>query len=96
MAFADTAFPSSRAVGDVIEYSFLEPRFQPAYGLAHRADPSIHFRHDERANIAYLDGHVESHELGFTWSSGLYTPSAVDLNIGWPGDDDSNRGYGYR
>ncbi len=96
MAFADAAFPASRAIGGVIEYSFLEPRFQPAFGRAHRADPSIHFRHDGRANIAHLDGHVESRELGFSWSSGLYTPAAIDLGIGWPEGDDTNRGYGYR
>ena len=96
MAFADAAFPSARAIGRVIEYSFLEPRFQPAFGLAHRADPSIHFRHDNRANIAHLDGHVESRELSFSWSSGLYTPNAIDLHIGWPEGDDTNRGYGYR
>ena len=96
MAFADAAFPSSRSIGGVIEYSFLEPRFQPAFGLAHRADPSIHFRHNNRANIAHLDGHVESRQLGFSWSSGLYTPDAIDLKIGWPEGDDTNRGYGYR
>jgi prepilin-type N-terminal cleavage/methylation domain-containing protein/prepilin-type processing-associated H-X9-DG protein len=96
MAFADAAFPSGRASGNVIEYSFLEPRFQPAFGLTHRADPSIHFRHDHRANIAHLDGHVEARQLGFNWSSGLYTPEAITLNIGWPAGDDSNRGYGYR
>ncbi len=96
MAFADTAFLSSRSVGGVIEYSFLEPRYQPAFGLTHRADPSIHFRHDNRANIAHLDGHVETRELKFSWSSGLYQPEAVTLNLGWPAGEDSNRGYSYR
>ncbi len=96
MAFSDSAFPAARAIGEVIEYSFLEPRFQPSFGLAHRADPSVHFRHDGKANIAHLDGHVGPSEMGFSWSSGLYTPTAEAVGIGWPGETDSNRGYGYR
>lgn len=96
MAFADAAFPSDRAAAGLIEYSFLEPRFQPAFGKPHRADPSIHFCHSEQANIAHLDGHVSPATMTFSWSSGLYPATPESANVGWPGEHDTNRGFGYR
>lgn len=96
VAFADAAFPSARASAGVIEYSFVEPRFEPASGEGHRMDPSAHFRHAGRANLAYLDGHVGAEAMTFSWSSGLYRPGASSVGIGWPGTSDTNRGYGYR
>lgn len=96
VAFADAAFPSARAAAGVIEYSFAEPRFEPASGMGHRMDPSAHFRHTGRANLAYLDGHVGAEAMTFSWSSGLYRPGASSVAIGWAGTSDTNRGYGYR
>ncbi|GAB5496841.1 MAG: hypothetical protein Phyf2KO_19210 [Phycisphaerales bacterium] len=96
VAFADTAFPGNRAAGGLIEYSFVEPRFLPSYGLNYRADPSMHFRHRLRANISYLDGHVEPSRMTFTWQSGSYEQTVESAQIGWHGDEDTNTGYGYR
>ncbi len=53
---ADTAFLRP---GRLIEYGFVEP---PAAGV----DPSTHFRHDGRANVAWLDGHVSPQVMSFT------------------------------
>ncbi len=83
--FTDAAF----ADGLLIEYSFAEPRFHPQFGS--RADPSIHFRHnDKSANVAWCDGHVSSELLTFTWSSGYYQGDPARFNIGWFGVSDDN------
>lgn len=94
VVFTDAAFPDDRAPDRVIEYSFAEPRFHPQYGAddsGWRMDPSVHFRHSAgRAAVAWLDGHVDSQALSFSWSSGVYTPAAADLAIGWFGKSDTN------
>lgn len=84
--FADSAFVG----GVVIEYSFAEPRFFPTFGT--RADPSIHFRHNATANVAWCDGHVDRRTLTFSWTSGLYPGDPKDYNVGWFGEHDDN-GY---
>ncbi|MFN0011645.1 MAG: prepilin-type N-terminal cleavage/methylation domain-containing protein [Phycisphaerales bacterium] len=94
IAFADSAFASSAAPGGLIEYSFVEPRFWPD-NPAHRPDPSMHFRHTARANMAMLDGHVESQARTSTWSSGMYGTPAVGPATGWPGIADTNELFDY-
>ncbi len=94
IAFADSAFSSSAAPGGLIEYSFVEPRFWPD-NPANRPDPSMHFRHAGRANIAMLDGHVESRSRTFTWSSGMYGTPSTEANTGWPGLADTNELFDY-
>jgi prepilin-type processing-associated H-X9-DG protein len=83
--FTDSGFAAS----GLIEYSFAEPRFHPQFPTF-RADPSIHFRHRNHANIAWCDGHVDSHSRTFTWRSGLYRSDPERLNIGWFGQADDN------
>ena len=83
--FTDAAFVS----GQLIEYSFAEPRFHPQFGS--RADPSIHFRHDKRTSVAFGDSHVEQKLRTFTWSSGLYQGDPERFDIGWFGKSDDNR-----
>jgi len=90
LAFADSAFAAS----ELIEYSFVEPRKWPDRPRF-RPDPSIHFRHAERANIAWLDGHVSSRTMTFTASSGLYRVDPAELGIGWFGVHDDNRLFDY-
>jgi len=89
--FSDTAFAAS----GLIEYSFVEPRFQPLSPL-NRADPSIHFRHTGRANVGWCDGHVDSRSRTFTWKSGLYRADPKRLNIGWFGLSDDNTFFDLR
>lgn len=82
--FADTAF----ANGGLIEYSFAEPRRFPTYGT--RPDPSIHFRHDKRANVVWCDGHVDRQRRTFTYRSGFYLGDPERLDLGWFGQEDDN------
>lgn len=82
--FTDSAFVD----GSLIEYSFAEPRFHPFYGS--RADPSIHFRHARRANVAWCDGSVRREMRTHTWSSGIYIGNPDRFGIGWFGETDDN------
>ncbi len=86
--FADTAF----AANSLIDYSFVEPRFHPRYPL-YRTDPSTHFRHRGVANVGWVDGHVDSRRMTFTWKSGMYPADPKRYGIGWFGDSDDNRLY---
>jgi len=62
--FADCAYLNA-ARGRLIEYSFVtEPVFE-AWGAA-PSTPTIHFRHNGRANVAWCDGHVSSEPMGFS------------------------------
>jgi prepilin-type N-terminal cleavage/methylation domain-containing protein/prepilin-type processing-associated H-X9-DG protein len=83
--FADCAF----AGRGLIEYSFAEPRFHPQFPIF-RMDPSIHFRHRQRANAIWCDGHVSAERRTLSWSSGLYPADPQRLNIGWFGKVDDN------
>lgn len=87
LMFADTAFAATD--DGVIEYSFAEPRFHPEYMYA-RKDPSIHFRHADRAVVAWCDGHVDGRRRTFSWRSGLYTGDPQAERLGWFGPDDDN------
>jgi len=84
--FADTAFADPL----LIEYSFAEAPQNP-WGPN---TPSIHFRHKKRANIAWVDGHVDAHE--FEWTLPIGDPAnytGADLNamkIGWFGPHDNS------
>lgn len=82
--FTDSAFVD----GQLIEYSFAEPRFHPLF--ASRADPSIHFRHAQRANVAWCDGHISTQRRTYTWSSGIYPGDPDRWDIGWFGETDDN------
>lgn len=83
--FTDSGF----AADDLIEYSFAEPRFHPQFP-GYRALPSIHFRHRNRANIAWCDGHVEAQKMTYTRSSSLYRSDPKSFSIGWFGIADDN------
>lgn len=107
LGFADGALAVESPAGDVIEYSFVEPRFHPHLATAARPDPSIHFRHGAvgggrgwgngagRASVAWLDGHVSAEGMTHSESSGLYGPTASVVGIGWFGGDD-NAVFDYR
>lgn len=83
--FTDSGF----AADGLIEYSFAEPRFQPQFPT-YRAVPSIHFRHLDRANVAWCDGHVDSQKMTFTHASEFYRSNPEKFNIGWFGEADDN------
>ncbi len=91
--FADAAFLQFYPTTVLIEYSFLEPPYWPAYieWMAFRPEPSIHFRHNGMANFAFVDGHVKALPRGVTKETGsIYGGTESDVTragFGWPGPD---------
>lgn len=83
VAFTDTAFVD----GGVMEYSFCESPQWPDFPVAPR--PTIHFRHLERTNVVWLDGHCGDEKLTFSNNNmtGYYQGSPIDYNVGWFGPD---------
>jgi prepilin-type N-terminal cleavage/methylation domain-containing protein len=91
IAFSDAAIsadPTANAQG-LVEYSFVEPRFQPG-SPEFRLDPTMHFRHARQANAVMLDASVRTMERTFVWSSGVYESPSQDPWLGWPGLADDN------
>jgi len=89
--FTDTAFAQSYPNPHLIEYSFTEPPYQrnnPEQPL----DPSIHFRHNGSATIAWSDAHIDSRPLKFTKGNifGLTEKQMKVLNLGWPGPQNNH------
>lgn len=84
--FADAAFLQG---GSVIEYSFAEPRYHLSDSAppveAYPAMPSIHFRHDGYANVAWVDGHISAEPL-----TTRYNKAFAAANIGWFGPADNS------
>ena len=67
--FTDAAYPQRGAGGStvMIEYSFAEAYHQLSDGTPVAetgvADPTIHFRHENRATVAWVDGHVSAEPM---------------------------------
>jgi prepilin-type N-terminal cleavage/methylation domain-containing protein/prepilin-type processing-associated H-X9-DG protein len=85
--FADVAFADPM----LIEYSFVEAPLNP-WGSN---TPSIHFRHNRRrANVAWVDGHVDARE--FEWTIPIGDPAnytgadLLAMKIGWFGPHDNS------
>ena len=90
--FADAALAQD---GYVIEYSFIEPPLfvtpehphgEPDWGYA---SPSIHFRHDGRANILWCDGHITSEHWEWAPELNIYGGSNYRWATGWFGPKDN-------
>jgi prepilin-type processing-associated H-X9-DG protein len=80
----------------LIEYSFLEPPVSiwvdsvlgPQY---YPSSPSIHFRHRNRANIAWADGHVTSELFSWTYPGvNVYGANNSLLHLGYFGPHDNS------
>jgi prepilin-type processing-associated H-X9-DG protein len=82
LMFSDAAFLQ---YGVLIEYSFAEPPFND-WGYA---CPSIHFRHRNKANISWCDGHVDSKEIFESNGGDTYDGDRTAHKLGWfePIDD---------
>ncbi len=84
LMFADAAMAKNGR--DLIEYSFAEPPFAVFGGQVmteFRMSPSIHFRHADRANIGWADGHIGSESLAPLDLTNVYGINSSALGLGW-------------
>jgi len=84
LMFADTAMSNRKDY--LIEYSFAEPPFALCNGqmITDRyMSPSIHFRHDSRANICWTDGHTDSRRMAQFKKNNVYGVDSADMDLGW-------------
>ena len=80
--FADAAYlQGNGAKAKLIEYSFAEP---PRFAGGGTPWPTIHFRHRDKANVAWADGHVTAETRDR--SSGRFGAAG----LGWFGPDDNS------
>ncbi len=89
--FTDAAFPRKDGIQ---EYAYCEPFFhvEPGGELGGRADPSVHFRHNGRAHVAWCDGHVTAEEPSKIEGSNVYGGDNEEYQVGWFGPEKEN-GY---
>ncbi len=77
LMFADAALVN----GELVEYSFAHPQFVPTQPTI-RYNPSLHFRHQDEANIGWSDGHVARRRFALSGDS-IYGGSPEAERIGW-------------
>ena len=82
LMFADTAMAESDCY---TEYSFAIPRYFVVDGVSvidtgWDPDPSIHFRHRNRANIGWVDGSVTSKKMGKYEET---NQADIKMKLGW-------------
>lgn len=100
LMFADCAMVNKSGGSAYIqEYSFIQQPFymsnakaKPSWGYA---SPSIHFRHNKRANLAWVDGHTSSAVMAKFTGKNVYGVRSCDFNIGWPAPLDNSM-YGLK
>ncbi len=80
--FTDAAIASP----DLIEYSFVEPPLASGYPTS----PSIHFRHAGRANVVWVDGHVTSQLMEWTYPVNVYDVNNAAVHLGFFGPKDNS------
>ncbi len=84
LMFADTAMANEGR--SLIEYSFAEPPYAVFGGQVmtdFRMSPSIHFRHNSRANIGWADGHIGSESMAPLDLANVYGVNSSALHLGW-------------
>lgn len=84
LMFADTAI--SKDGNSFIEYSFVEPPFTVYNGrviTSFYMSPSIHFRHRNRANIGWADGHVGPRRMARFDDKNVFGVDSADMKLGW-------------
>ena len=71
-----------------IEMFYISPPFGDWNGYPYDCYPDMHFRHNRKANVGFVDGHVKAEQLTITRSS--FFSEADNLTkyfIGWFGKD---------
>lgn len=89
--FSDTAFARK---GGLQEYAYCEPyRWVDDRGrLKGTLSASVHFRHHDKANVAWCDGHVSAEPYSTLDHGNVYGGDAQKWKIGWFGPQQQN-GY---
>ena len=82
IAFADTAIAEPR----LVEYSFISP---PLDTDGNPTAPSLHFRHNKQANIAWCDGHVTTERFEWTYPTNVYGAKNEPMLLGFFGPRDN-------
>jgi prepilin-type processing-associated H-X9-DG protein/prepilin-type N-terminal cleavage/methylation domain-containing protein len=85
--FTDAAMAVKSGRGfAMIEYSFVEPP-TTTWGPS---SPSIHFRHRGKANVAWVDGHVTSCGMDWTYPTNAYGADNLSCRLGFCGPKDNS------
>lgn len=92
--FTDAAMCQGKGVGYYTEESFS----MSYYGLGsdgkldtgRTRDPSIHFRHNGSANVAWADGHATGRDDFFSKRQNVYGADAQAMKVGWFGPKDNS------
>jgi prepilin-type N-terminal cleavage/methylation domain-containing protein/prepilin-type processing-associated H-X9-DG protein len=89
--FTDAAF--ARADG-VQEYAYSEPwqAERPLGRFRGKLNASVHFRHSDKANVAWCDGHLSAEPYSKLDSGNVYGGDSTKQKIGWFGPSEKN-GY---
>ena len=87
--FADTAMAKMEGgQAYYLEYSFVEPpHFIWAGGEELEtwlSSPSMHFRHNGRSNVAWVDGHVGDEVAAACYELNVYGVNSGAMGLGWP------------
>jgi len=88
LMFADTAMAKlDNGQPYYLEYSFAEPPYFVDNGQAVTdwgyASPSIHFRHRNKANVGWVDGHITSEKMAPFEEENAYLVKSCDMMLGW-------------
>lgn len=88
ITFSDTAIAKlNGSLPYYLEYSFVEPPFFASGGTVQKswgyASPTMHFRHSEKANTVWVDGHVSSEKMIFFDRANVYGVVSDDMMLGW-------------
>jgi len=84
LMFADTGFYQQQKY--LIEYSFAEPRYWVSNGRILKysePSPSLHFRHADRVNVGWVDGHVDSRPIADYPAESDFSTRCRQLGLGW-------------
>jgi prepilin-type N-terminal cleavage/methylation domain-containing protein/prepilin-type processing-associated H-X9-DG protein len=91
LMFATTAFARTDGLQ---EYPFAEPYFAPAANgrPTFSLQPSLHFRANGHALVAWCDGHVTAEKPSRLGGPNYYGGNNLEQKIGWIGPEEEN-GY---
>jgi prepilin-type processing-associated H-X9-DG protein len=89
LMFATTAFAKAEGLQ---EYASAAPprEVSPSWRLGGPMQPSVHFRFNGRALVAWCDGHVSEERRQGTAERNIYGGNNEEANIGFCGPSDNN------